>query len=191
MKKRLLITSALMTAVLGASLATGTYAWYKANTDEATISKATASVSTSENTYSVGGITLTLSVVNAGTPDLVNSDGETWYYSGANLVQDAENTKFGTLTLSVSTTASANELAAYAGSYNLTLSDNADAGKILFAKTNTPYDGGSDTYAVTLTIAADGSSVTLSDTTVYYSVMANTSAPEEKVTATITLDKAS
>lgn len=30
MKKRLLITSALMTAVLGASLATGTYAWYSA-----------------------------------------------------------------------------------------------------------------------------------------------------------------
>lgn len=31
MKKRLIITSALMTAVLGASLATGTYAWYQAS----------------------------------------------------------------------------------------------------------------------------------------------------------------
>ena len=30
MKKRLFITSALMTAVMAASLATGTYAWYQA-----------------------------------------------------------------------------------------------------------------------------------------------------------------
>lgn len=56
MKKRLLITSALMTAVLGASLATGTYAWYQAS-GTATIKSVTANgtVSTPTATIDQGG----------------------------------------------------------------------------------------------------------------------------------------
>lgn len=191
MKKRLLITSALMTAVLGASLATGTYAWYQAAAGSATVSQATADISTSTNEYAVGGITLVLSVTNSGTPDLVNEDGETYYFSGANLVDDTEgNVKYGTLTLGVTCAASANDRAAYAGTYNVVLTDDEAAGKILFSTGTTPYSNGTDDLNLTVTISADGSTVSISETTVYYSVMADEENPEEEVEAVITLKQA-
>lgn len=56
MKKRLLITSALMTAVLGASLATGTYAWYQASGTATTNTVKSTDVSVSKPTIEVGGI---------------------------------------------------------------------------------------------------------------------------------------
>ena len=190
MKKRLLISSVLMSAVLACALGTGTYAWYKAEAGEKTIAQATASVSTTENQYSAGGVTLTLSVTNSGTPDLVNEDGETYYLSGANLVDDTDgNVKYGTLTLGVTCTDSADDKAAVAGTYDLVLTDDAAAGKILFSTSKTPYANGSDELAITVTIAEDGSTVTLSQTTVYYSVMA-ADTEEAEVTATVTLKAA-
>ena len=190
MKKRLLISSVLMSAVLACALGTGTYAWYKAEAGEKTIAQATASVSTTENEYTAGGVTLTLSVTNSGTPDLVNEDGKTYYLSGSNLVDDtAGNVKYGTLTLGVTCNDSADDKAAVAGTYNLVLTDDAAEGKILFSTTTTPYSDGDDELAITVTIAEDGSTVILSHTTVYYSVMAANTA-EEKVTATVTLKAA-
>ena len=190
MKKRLLISSVLMSAVLACALGTGTYAWYKAEAGEKTIAQATADISTSVNEYSAGGVTLTLSVSNSGTPDLVNEAGETKYFSGVNLVDDTEdNVKYGTLTLGVTCTASADDKAAVAGTYNLVLTDDAGDGKILFSTGTTPYSNGEDNLAITVTIAQDGSTVTLSQTTVYYSVMAEDTV-EEEVEATITLKAA-
>ena len=46
MKKRLFITTALMTAVLGCSLATGTYAWYTAGSAEGANVAATQTIGT-------------------------------------------------------------------------------------------------------------------------------------------------
>ena len=56
MKKRLIITSALMTCLLGASLATGTYAWYQAT--------AAATVTPVATNAGVGTAASTLSDVN-------------------------------------------------------------------------------------------------------------------------------
>ncbi len=63
MKKRLLITSALMTAVLGASLATGTYAWYTATASVgADRAVGTGSISAKDPNYTTAAVSLPLNI---------------------------------------------------------------------------------------------------------------------------------
>lgn len=84
MKKRLLITSALMTAVLGASLATGTYAWYAATTTGGlNAAESNATVTTTSQSHTVGSdasVELVFTA-HAGNDkvELTNSDGVTMY----------------------------------------------------------------------------------------------------------------
>ena len=69
MKKRLLISSALMTAVLACALGTGTYAWYSA-TNQATVSAAKgANIATTKPNINVGAVTLgaTIAEVTPGS----------------------------------------------------------------------------------------------------------------------------
>ena len=60
MKKRLFITSALMTAVMAASLATGTYAWYSANTEGGGVQASAQNLNTAtvNPTISLGKVSL-------------------------------------------------------------------------------------------------------------------------------------
>ena len=71
MKKRLFITSALMTAVMAASLATGTYAWYQASgTGGITTTEAHGTVATVDPTINLEGniaVTATVAEVSPGS----------------------------------------------------------------------------------------------------------------------------
>lgn len=132
MKKRLLITSALMTAVLGASLATGTYAWYAASangtlqaTDSETIN---ASV---KGTYEAVNVALDMSFGTLGTVALTDTNGDSWVLVNGTKVEAAENdsdngvfAKYaqGTLTWGWNTNTPVEQKAAFAGkTYTVTV----------------------------------------------------------------------
>ena len=84
MKKRLFITSALMTAVMAASLATGTYAWYVTSAGAGvTTVDATSKVNTAANNYSAGAVTFNAIISSTGTPKLTDNSGRTYYYLGS------------------------------------------------------------------------------------------------------------
>ena len=85
MKKRLLISSALMTAVLACALGTGTYAWYQATAGSIGYgTTAAANISTSEGTYTLDGETVALKFGTVSNPtELSNGAGETYYVDGA------------------------------------------------------------------------------------------------------------
>lgn len=78
MKKRLLITSALMTAVLGASLATGTYAWYTVtNAASLTHTAISADFTANDTQHALDGITVEFKLTPAATKTkLSNTDGK-------------------------------------------------------------------------------------------------------------------
>ncbi len=82
MKKRLIITSALMTCLLGASLATGTYAWYQATAGSLDYKIATkGNISTKENSYELGKFEITAVLGDVSTEvDLTDETGHTYYY---------------------------------------------------------------------------------------------------------------
>lgn len=85
MKKRLLISSVLMSAVLACALGTGTYAWYEATAGSIGYGTTTAAnISTSEGQYVLGSETVALSFGAVSNPtELSDGNGETYYVDGA------------------------------------------------------------------------------------------------------------
>ena len=73
MKKRMFLSTILMTLVLLVALTTATFAWYSATTSEATFVGDTTKVTTSDSTFSVGALTFTLDLgpatANVGPTD--------------------------------------------------------------------------------------------------------------------------
>lgn len=92
MKKRLLITSALMTAVLGASLATGTYAWYSASAAGTLNASANESISASvHGTYAAVTVGLDMEFGTLGSVALTDSSGDSYVLVNGTKVEAAEN----------------------------------------------------------------------------------------------------
>ena len=84
MKKRLLISSVLMSAVLACALGTGTYAWYQAGS--AGIASGThtnAEIGTTDNSVSIDAITFTVTATPVNN-EIAYTDvnGKSWYYNG-------------------------------------------------------------------------------------------------------------
>ena len=96
MKKRLLISSVLMSAVLACALGTGTYAWYTASGGSESYTPATSGqIGTYTGDYSTEGFVIA-ATIGAMADDIVLTDnnGLTWYYVGDTLKQDTtENLK--------------------------------------------------------------------------------------------------
>ena len=116
MKKRLLITSALMTAVLGASLATGTYAWYQVSAGFT--ATATTTVATAGNA-ALGEKALTASWSTIDALNLTDTEGNCKVWNGQAVVDanDDAPVKADVCTLTLSGT----DLAGYAGTYTVTI----------------------------------------------------------------------
>lgn len=181
MKKRLLITSALMTAVLGASLATGTYAWYSAT--EGTFVKGamgSETISTVDNAYSVGDITLNVVFADpSGEVKLSDTDGYSYVWVGGVKTKDtsvAQNdaSMYGTIGVSITATttrgnATADELKAIKGTYNLTVTASGQAkislesGAAAIAATK----GNTATIVVTI---SDAGAISLDKSTIYFAM---------------------
>ncbi len=178
MKKRLLITSALMTAVLGASLATGTYAWYQvSNNSTPTATAVSGSVGTLAPSVTIDALTFTISlsgtdvtenegVYTLASVDLTNASGATKYYVNDDTIPTYVATKkYGSFTVSVALSLSNPEdLANYEGTYTFVV----DGGG--YVRVNDT----ADTYAdeeVTFTVEIDSEgNVTNEGKTVYYTV---------------------
>ena len=92
MKKRLLISSVLMSAVLACALGTGTYAWYQATDAGKTIAAAAKSgnIGTYTKEYSAGGGFTITPVIGSVANDiaLTDTEGKTYYYVGSALKED-------------------------------------------------------------------------------------------------------
>ena len=106
MKKRLIITSALMTCLLGASLATGTYAWYQA-TAAATVTPVatnagvgTAASTLSDVNYEVS-VTYTANEGKLAAVSLTDPNGGTWAISGGYLRSANATTKYSSTSTTV------------------------------------------------------------------------------------------
>ena len=139
MKKRLLITSALMTAVLGASLATGTYAWYQAEAGNVALNAATGgSITTGIDGASISAINLNaafsdvdkvaLTDEDDGLPYMLDSGGKKIAYNGGLPTYDV-------VTLTISGDA-LTDWSSIAGTYTVTVTATGSAKVAAGAKTD-------------------------------------------------------
>lgn len=111
MKKRLIITSALMTCLLGASLATGTYAWYQAGNATVKSTQATGTVSSTVTSISLDDLTIIFTIGETSVQlSNYNTTSQKLEYgvfhsSGNNTVKDVTAAGVGSFVDTVSITA--------------------------------------------------------------------------------------
>lgn len=194
MKKRLLITSALMTAVLGASLATGTYAWYNASALGAvSVTTYNGSVNSSTNTFKTGAVTVTLEVTGITAVDLVDNTGATHYYKNEDTgtrYDAVAAAPVGNFTITASSENTTADLIAAEGEYELTVKANNDQVRWSLSDT-TPYDiPAYEDLTVTVLISDTGAvSMKTGENKVYYSILGQDEV-ETQVTVTVTISEA-
>lgn len=163
MKKRLLISSVLMSAVLACALGTGTYAWYQVSTGGLTEATKTGSVGTQISTtvdasdFSAADITVT----PAGNVDLSKEDGSAKYYTKGGVTVDATVGDFAK-TANISIDLEDLTLSQYAGDYTITVTGTE---KVRVAKeatvdmlnvTGKKCVAANGSISIVLTIADDG-----------------------------------
>ena len=169
MKKRLLISSVLMSAVLACALGTGTYAWYAASTSgSVSVSNTTGGSITTKEAPSITKASMTCAITATETVDLSNDDGESYYIVSGKAVQNnaADVTAAGSYVLSfVGDDADAKRAAA--GSYTLTLT--GTEGAVLCLTENGEY---SATITFAVVVDADGNISTGGTGDFYYAVRA-------------------
>ena len=129
MKKRMLLSTVLMTLVLLLAATTATFAWYTAGGQTSLVANATdsESISTAVNEYNMSG-TFTVTVEFAtpdGAPVLTDTLGKTYYYAGAvtgaEIPDNGAAPKSGSCAFTVKVT--------YSGTDNLTDAEIADLWK--------------------------------------------------------------
>lgn len=105
MKKRMFLTTILMTLVLLVAVTTATFAWYSVEAAGHSTANATNNtITTAENDYAAGSVKFSAQL---GTPSnlavqLSDKDGKTFYWLGETKVEDTESTlasKYGVITL--------------------------------------------------------------------------------------------
>ena len=86
MKKRMFLSTILMTLVLLLAVTTATFAWYSAATGAGHSEEGAAvnTITTATNDFSAGSVKFTASLTEvSGTPHLTDLSGKTYYYAGA------------------------------------------------------------------------------------------------------------
>ena len=105
MKKRLLISSVLMSAVLACALGTGTYAWYAASGGAGasvnSTGTTTGTLETASAAGTIGAYELSITVTPSGSIQLSNDDGVSYVMVGTQAVQAATQNVTGTYTVDV------------------------------------------------------------------------------------------
>lgn len=181
MKKRLLITSALMTAVLGASLATGTYAWYAVSTNRAQMTSVVGSVGSKVDVDSIAAAGLVGTFSTLDQVDLSDYTGKSYYLSGtkAFLDSEADIENKGTFTIDWADDTTAEQMAASAGTYTITITA---GGQVYLSETENSAYNGVKTLTYDVTIAPDGT-ITGGTVEFYYSVRAKNTGTGNNETA--------
>lgn len=208
MKKRLLISSVLMSAVLACALGTGTYAWYYVGSASAQgATDSVANLSTAANGYSAGGITFTPDLAVTGSPKLTNNSGQVWYFLGEGTSNKAQDTsaqlseKFGSGSVSI-TGAAAAEGASYSeimatlvGKAVKVVVNSTDANVKFFASQPTAETvdwSGSTTWEKTVVLTEETPESVLEETSFYWGYKGLDDTRQEQVnnitfTATVTV----
>lgn len=177
MKKRLLISSVLMSAVLACALGTGTYAWYAASGAGGSISadaytSGTISTTTAEGT--VGGYKLAITVT-PGTAILLSDedDGKAYVMVGEDVVEAATQNVVGTYTVSIDWAAGSDNVTArkeLAGDYEFTITA-AGSAKLLKNSSSALKANVADSHTVVVTVSEETGNVTVkSGGTGYYCI---------------------
>ena len=202
MKKRLLISSVLMSAVLACALGTGTYAWYQTNvsgTLGATSSQ--GEVSTSSQTHSFGGDASVQIKFDAGANnskvELTDENGATQYVdANGNLytLPTNEGTRYGTYTISAIWVGepSAETKAALQGQ-SVTFVISGSEHVHLLTTANAADRDDDNEIEVTVTVGAGGTSLTVDSVAskdIYYSVSPTTKSAKEPANVTGTISAA-
>lgn len=110
MKKRMFLSTILMTLVLVVALTTATFAWYQATAGQVGYGDAdTATINTAANSYATGDFTVSVEFgVPSGAPVLTDSLGKTYYYagevSGAEILDGSAGPKSGSVVITVKVT---------------------------------------------------------------------------------------
>lgn len=110
MKKRMFLSTILMTLVLVVALTTATFAWYQATAGTVGYGSADdATISTAANSYASGDFTVNVEFgVPSGAPVLTNTLGQTYYYagevSGAEILDGTAGPKSGSVAFTVTVT---------------------------------------------------------------------------------------
>lgn len=92
MKKRMFLSTILMTLVLLLAVTTATFAWYQAQAASAQKRSDEVAVNTADNGYAAGGILFTVDVAAVSEKlALSDNNGDTWYYVGSSKVKDTTN----------------------------------------------------------------------------------------------------
>lgn len=114
MKKRMFLSTILMTLVLVVALTTATFAWYQATTGDATLEGDSVEIATSSETYTIGDITfkLTLTDTSADPVGPTDQDGDNYVMINgqAQLIDTALYAKSGTISWSVEATVAQGDL---------------------------------------------------------------------------------
>lgn len=188
MKKRLLISSVLMSAVLACALGTGTYAWYQVSNDSpASATPVSGSVGTIAPSVTIDALTFTISLSgsdvtnNSGTYTLASVDltdssgGSNYYVNDSTIPSYTASKKSGQFNVSIGLSLTeADDLANYEGTYTFKVEG------LGYARVN---DTQAEVYTdedVTFTVEIDAEGeVTNPGKTVYYSVAPKTTTGSE------------
>ena len=170
MKKRLLISSVLMSAVLACALGTGTYAWYAASTEgTVSVTETTGGSITTNTAPSITKAGLVCAITATEKVDLSNNEGESYYIVSGKAVKNtsANVTGAGSYTLSFAPGSSDDAKRAAAGTYTLKLT--ASEGAVVSLTENGTYGA---TIEFTVVIDADGNFTSGATGTFGYAVRA-------------------
>ena len=172
MKKRLLISSVLMSAVLACALGTGTYAWYSAGTAAAGLSaESTGHIETKED-YDVTGASFDVEWGEWTEIALSNNAGKSYHLEGGVAVEDASAVveAKNTFTISWDSNATPGQQAAAVGSYTVTLTPSANVRLSKSAK-GTNGQETAEAITFTITVAPDGT-ISGGEQDFYYAIRA-------------------
>lgn len=175
MKKRLFITSALMTVVLGASLATGTYAWYQVSAGGVSLANNSGTITTGTDT-TFEAVELSAEFSQIDKLALTDSNGKSYVYVNGvknDVTGTTEMPKFDEVKLTLS--GSGVDWATIAGNYTVTVTTEAPVRlsltpeSVYAGTTSVTYDVTIDANGLKLT-SAEGAGSSSLDLTFYVSV---------------------
>ena len=106
MKKRMFLTTILMTLVLLVAVTTATFAWYSAAQGDANLSATdNATVAAKTDTITLGDLTFDVEFVGVdasfGGVDLTNDQGKSYYWTGSEAVEYTAQKSYGTAQVKV------------------------------------------------------------------------------------------
>ena len=188
MKKRMFLTTVLMTLVLLVAVTTATFAWYTASSGNAELGQHTVTVDTADDTISIGNVKLNIALSNVSTDvgpsdKALGSEGKVIFVVGnAQRVVEAPYELEGTATWKITAEmaktvvdgnvteweeADAAALASIAGDYTITFT--AENARIAAATGAVALEDSVQSYTVSINVSTAGV-ISVTSGTLYFAI---------------------